>query len=371
MPFILGQPIKKRYESLTKMRAKSLYIMNDEEFLQKHLFVADPKQGAMRLDKFLTDRIYKITRSRVQTAIKAGLVFVNGSDWVKANYKVRPGDRIEFMMPKAYDESVGIVPDDIPLDIHYEDEHLMVVYKPAGMVVHPGIGNYRRTLVNALAFYFQDKKLPVMPGNPENRPGLVHRIDKNTSGLILVGKTEQAIFGLAKQFQDHSIHRRYQAIVWGEPEEDEGTIKNWVGRHPRFRTKMTVLDSEKHAKWAVTHFKVLERLYYVSLIECRLETGRTHQIRVHMSNAGHPLFNDYKYGGDRVVKGTIFSKYKQFVENCFKIMPRHALHAKELGFVHPATGKDMLFETELPKQMTDCLAKWRTYVADRKAKLTL
>lgn len=343
--------------------------MYEEEFLQKHLFIADPKQGPVRLDKFLTDRIFKITRSRIQQAIKAGLVFVNGDDLVKANYKIRPGDKIEMNIPKPYDEGVTVEPDEIPLDIRYEDEHLLVVYKPAGMVVHPGIGNYRRTLVNALVFYFQD--LPIMPGNPENRPGLVHRIDKNTSGLLVVAKSDEASFGLAKQFSSHTIHRRYQAIVWGEPEEDEGTIQCWMGRHPRFRTKQTVLPDEKHAKWSVTHYKVLERLYYVSLIECRLETGRTHQIRVHMAHKGHPLFNDYKYGGDQVVKGTIFSKYKQFVENTFKVMPRHALHAKELGFIHPITKKEMLFTTELPDSMLECLDRWRNYVADRKTKLTL
>ncbi len=348
------------------MRGKNF---NDDQILQSHFFVADPKQSTMRLDKFLTDRVFKVTRSRIQNAIKAGLVFVNGDDLVKSNYKVRPGDRIEFLIPKPYDEAITVQPDEIPLDIRYEDDYLLVVYKPAGMVVHPGIGNYRRTLVNALVYYFQD--LPVMAGNPENRPGLVHRIDKNTSGLLVVAKSDDAIFKLAKQFQEHTIHRRYQAIVWGEPEEDEGTIENWIGRHPRFRTKMAVMEDEKHAKWSVTHYKVLERLYYVSLIECNLETGRTHQIRVHFSNMGHPLFNDTKYGGDRIMKGTVFSKYKQFVENCFKIMPRHALHAKELGFVHPITGEQMMFTTELPTSMEDCLARWRTYVTDRKSKLTL
>ncbi len=342
---------------------------NDDEILQSHLFIADPKQGPVRLDKFLTDKVFKVTRNRVQNAIKAGLVFVNGDDLVKSNYKVRPGDRIEFMIPKPYDEAVTVQPDEIPIDIRYEDEHLLVVYKPAGMVVHPGIGNYRRTLVNALVFYFND--LPVMAGNPENRPGLVHRIDKNTSGLLVVAKTDEAVFKLAKQFQNHTIHRRYQAIVWGEPAEDEATIQNWIGRHPRFRTKMTVLDEDENGKWSVTHYKVLERLYYVSLIECNLETGRTHQIRVHMSNAGHPLFNDSKYGGDRIVKGTVFSKYKQFVENCFQGMPHQALHAKELGFIHPATGEQMMFKTELPQEMEDCLQRWRTYVSDRKSKLTL
>ena len=342
---------------------------NDDGFLQKHMFIADPKQGPIRLDKFLTDRLFKVTRSRIQQAIKAGLVFVNGDDSIKANYKIRPHDEIAIHIFKPYDEGLKVTPEEIPLDIRYEDDHLLVVYKPAGMVVHPGIKNYNGTLVNALVYYFKD--LPIMPGNPENRPGLVHRIDKNTSGLLVVAKSDEASYGLAKQFYNHSIHRRYQAIIWGEMEEEEGTIQCWMGRHPRFRTKMTVLPDEKHAKWSVTHYKVLERLYYVSLVECRLETGRTHQIRVHFASKGHPLFNDYKYGGDRIVKGTVFSKYKQFVENCFEAMPRHALHAKELGFIHPITKEKMLFSTELPEEMQDCLARWRTYVTDRKAKLTL
>lgn len=344
--------------------------LNDDDLFEPHLFIADPKQGPVRLDKFLTDRVFKITRSRVQNAIKAGMVTVNEEE-EKANYKIRPGDRVEFRMPRPLDEAVTLQPDDIPLDIRYEDDHIMVVHKPAGMVVHPGVGNYRRTLVNALVHYFNGKDLPVMEGNPENRPGLVHRIDKNTSGLLVLGKSEEAIYKLAKQFFDHTVHRRYQAIIWGEPEEDEGTIENYVGRHPRFRTKMTVLEDEKNGKWACTHWKVLERLYYVSLIELRLETGRTHQIRIHMMHQGWPLFNDEKYGGDRIRKGTIFSKYKQFVENTFKVMPRHALHAKELGFVHPITGEEMLFTSELPDSMQQCLERWRNYVADRRAKLTL
>ena len=345
--------------------------MNHEELHQKHLFVADPKQGAIRLDKFLTDRIFKITRSRVQNAIKAGLVSVNGDDSIKSNYKIRPGDRIEFYFPRPYDEACSVLPDKIPLDIRYEDDHLLVLHKPAGMVVHPGVGNYRLTLVNALVHYFQEKDLPIMPGNPDNRPGLVHRIDKNTSGLMVIAKTEDAIFKLAKQFQAHTIHRRYQAIIWGEPEENEGTVKNFIGRHPRYRTKMSVTDEEGRGKWSVTHFRVIEKLYYVSLVECSLETGRTHQIRVHMSHLGHPLFNDEKYGGSEIVKGTVFSKYRQFVENCFQVMPRHALHAKEIGFVHPATDEKMVFTSELPDTMLQCLERWRTYVADRKAKLSL
>lgn len=342
-------------------------LFKEENLFENHLLIADPKQGSIRLDKFITDRIFKITRSRVQNAIKAGLVDVNGQEQ-KSNYKVRPGDRVTMMMPKPFDEACTVMPDQIPLNIVYEDNDLIVINKQAGLVVHPGVGNYRRTLVNGLVYYFKD--LPVMDGNPNNRPGLVHRIDKDTSGLLVVAKTEYAIFHLAKQFHDHSIHRRYHAIVWGEPEENTGTIKNYLARHPRYRKRMAVVD-DGSGKWACTHWKVLERLYYVSHMELRLETGRTHQIRIHMANMGHPLFNDSKYGGDRIVKGTIYSKYRQFVENCFEMLPRHALHAKELGFVHPTTGKEMFFDTELPSSLTDCLARWRTYVTDRKSKLLL
>jgi 23S rRNA pseudouridine1911/1915/1917 synthase len=342
--------------------------MNEEDLHESHLLLADPNQGITRLDKFITDRIFKITRSRVQNAIKAGLVRVNGAE-EKQNYKVKPGDKVEILMPRPFDEACKVVPDEMPLNIHYEDNHLIVIDKPPGLCVHPGVGHYRRTLVNALAFHF--KELPVMDGNPDNRPGLVHRIDKDTSGLIVVAKTELAMFSLAKQFHDHSIHRRYQAIVWGEPEEDTGTITNYLARHPRFRKRMAVMDDSRIGKWACTHWKVVERLYYVSLAEMKLETGRTHQIRVHMSHLGHPLFNDEKYGGSRIVKGTVFSKYQQFVNNCFEQLPRHALHAKELGFVHPATGKEVFFNTELPNDMQACLERWRTYVSDRKAKLAL
>ncbi len=341
-------------------------LISDEDYHESHLLLADPNQGAMRLDKFVTDRIFKMTRNRVQNAIKAGLVFVNGTEQ-KSNYKIRPDDRVELMMPRPFEDSIKVVPDYVPLNIFHEDNDLIIINKPPGMVVHPGVGNYRRTLVNALAYYFKD--LPVMEGNPENRPGLVHRIDKDTSGLMVIAKTEYAMFHLAKQFHAHSLHRRYQAIIWGEPQENEGTIKNYIARDPRFRKKMAVV--EKDGKWACTHWNVLERLYYVSHCEMRLETGRTHQIRVHMSNMGHPLFNDDRYGGDRIVKGTVFSKYKQFVENTFNLIPRQALHAKEIGFVHPATNKEVFFTSDLPEDMTKCLDRWRNYVSDRKAKLAL
>lgn len=352
------------------MKRKLWKNVPDDDLFEPHLFVADPGQGVMRIDKFLTEKVHKVTRSRVQNAIKAGFVTVNEEE-VKPNYKVRPNDRIIFRMPRPIDEAVTLEAQDIPLDIVYEDEHLLVVHKPAGMVVHPGVGNWQGTLVNALMHHYQGQSLPVMEGNPENRPGLVHRIDKDTSGLLVIGKTEDAIYKLARQFFDHTVHRRYVAIVWGEPEEEEGTIESFIGRHPKFRTKMTVADDERDGKWSVTHWKMLEPLYYVSLVEMRLETGRTHQIRVHMMHKGHPLFNDEKYGGDRIRKGTVFSKYQQFVDNLFKILPRQALHAKELGFVHPATGEEMMFVSELPEEFEKCLERWRTYVSDRKSKLNL
>lgn len=345
-------------------------VPDDEDLFVPHEFVADPGQGALRIDKFLTEKVHKVTRNRVQNAIRAGFVTVNDGE-VKPNYKVRPHDRIVFRMPRPIDPEVTLEAQDIPLDIRFEDEHLLVVYKPAGMVVHPGVGNWNGTLVNALMHHYKGNAFPVMEGNPENRPGLVHRLDKDTSGLLVIGKTEEAIYKLARQFFDHTVHRRYQAIVWGEPEADEGRIENYLGRHEKFRTKMAVMEEEKEGKHSVTHWKMLERLYYVSLMEMRLETGRTHQIRVHMQNAGHPLFNDEKYGGNRIRKGTIFSKYQQFVDNLFKILPRQALHAKELGFVHPITGEDMMFVSELPEEMEKCLERWRTYLSDRKSKLAL
>lgn len=262
-----------------------------------------------------------------------------------------------------------MVPQKMDLDVRYEDEDLMVIHKPAGLVVHPGPGHFRGTLVNGLAYYFGHQNLPIVDGNYSERLGLVHRIDKNTSGLLVVAKSDYALTHLAKQFYNHTIERTYYALVWGEPKEDFGTIRGNVGRHPRFRQLFTVFPEGEAGKWAVTHYKVLERLYYVSLVQCNLETGRTHQIRVHMQYLGHPLFNDERYGGDRIVKGTIFSKYKEFVESCFNLMPRHGLHAKSLGFVHPTTGAELYFESDLPADFQEALEAWRGYVAGRKAAL--
>ncbi len=333
-----------------------------EEFYEHLRYVADPKQQPMRIDKFLVIKTERITRNKIQNAIRAGSVLVNDKQ-VKSNHKVKPGEVIRIILPKTIKPG-EIIPQDIPLDIRYEDDDLLVLYKPPGMVVHPGIANKDGTLVNALAHHF--RQLPVMEGNLPDRPGIVHRIDKNTSGLLLVAKSEFAMSHLAKQFFDHTIHRRYVAIVWSEPEDDEGTITENIGRHPRNRTMMAPCDpGSGEGKRAITHYKVLERLYYVSLVEFELETGRTHQIRVHSKSIGCPVFNDDKYGGDSVVKGTVFTKYRRFVENCFDLMPRQGLHARELGFVHPTTGKEMHFECELPDDMQKVLERWRTYLAGR------
>ncbi len=336
---------------------------NNDQLYERHRVITDPKQGSIRIDKFLMARIENATRSRIQNAIKAGNVLVDGKV-VKSNYKIRPNETIVLNLDKPPAE-YEVIPEDIPLNIVFEDEHLMVVYKEPGMVVHPGVGNRTGTLVNALAGYFE-KNLPVMEGNRSDRPGLVHRIDKNTSGLLVIAKNDDAMSGLAKQFYDHTIDRTYQALVWGNFDEREGTIEGNIGRHPRDRKVMHVYEDDEFGKHAITHYKVLDDLYYVSLIECKLETGRTHQIRVHMKSLNHPLFNDVSYGGDKVIKGTVFSKYKQFVHNCFELIPRQALHAKSLGFEHPITKERLFFDTDLPDDMKNVLEKWRNYVASRK-----
>ncbi|GIV37680.1 MAG: pseudouridine synthase [Cyclobacteriaceae bacterium] len=305
---------------------------------EEHRLVADAGQSLVRLDKFITDRLPNVTRTKVQKAIEAGLVMVNQKP-VKANYRVHPHDEIVLSLPKI-PRLAEVVPENIPLDIVYEDDYLLVVNKPAGMVVHPAYQNWTGTLVNALAWHFQH--LPQLPGN-EGKPGLVHRIDKDTSGLLVIAKTEEALQGLAEQFFHHTIERTYWALVWGEPEPPEGTIDVFIGRSPGDRRIITAFPDASHGKRAVTHYRVIKPLRYVSLVECRLETGRTHQIRAHMKYLGHPLFNDATYGGNRVLKGTVFTKYRQFVENCFKLMPRQALHAKTLGFVHPVTREKLNF----------------------------
>lgn len=331
----------------------------EEELFERVNITTDRRQEPLRIDKFLMNRIEKATRNKIQQAAEAGLILVNDRP-VKSNYKVKANDHIIVYSLKS-PETTGIIPEAIALNIVYEDEDLLLVNKPAGMVVHPGSGNYSGTLVNGLAYYLnQDPPAAVEPAIP--RFGLVHRIDKNTSGLLVVAKSEKAMNDLAGQFFDHTIRRRYLALVWGDFDDEEGTVIAHVGRHQRFRKIMDAYPEGEHGKEAITHYRVLEKLGYVTLIECRLETGRTHQIRVHMQHIGHPLFNDDTYGGDRIVKGTVFSKYKQFVENCFSIMPRHALHAQSLGFIHPRTRKEMYFEAELPEDFTAVLDKWRNYV---------
>ncbi|MEM9858902.1 MAG: RluA family pseudouridine synthase [Bacteroidota bacterium] len=328
-----------------------------DDLYEHQRIVADPNQGLIRIDKFLMDRLPNATRNKLQSGIKDGFVKVNGKV-VKPNYKVHPDDEIIIALPEP-PRDTEVVPEDIPLNIIFEDEHLLVVNKEAGMVVHPAYQNWSGTLVNALAFHFQN--LPEMKGN-DGRPGLVHRIDKDTSGLLVIAKTEMAMSGLAKKFFDHSIERTYYAIVWGIPEPTSGTINVNLGRSPKDRRITMAFEDDSIGRNAITHYEVLEELRYVSLIKCNLETGRTHQIRAHMKYLGHPLFNDATYGGDRIMKGTQFSKYKGFVENCFKIIPRQALHARSLGFIHPVTKKHMQFSTELPNDMIETLEKWRNYV---------
>jgi 23S rRNA pseudouridine1911/1915/1917 synthase len=333
----------------------------EEATLYEHYrIVVDSGQSAVRIDKFLMDRLPNATRNKVQNGIEADAILVNEKS-TKNSYKIKPGDVITVSLPEPPREDV-VVPENIALNIVYEDEEFLIVNKPAGMVVHPAYNNWTGTLVNALAFHFQN--LPTHR-NGEIRPGLVHRIDKDTSGLLVIAKTEYSMTHLAKQFFDHSIERTYIALVWGEPQPTEGTVHEWIGRSMKDRKVMTVhpADSE-FGKEAITHYKVLKPMRYVSLIQCNLETGRTHQIRVHMRHKGHPLFNDATYGGDQILKGTTFSKYRQFVDNCFKLLPRQALHAKSLGFVHPRTKKFMQFDSELPTDMVQAIEKWEKYVAN-------
>jgi len=313
----------------------------------------------MRLDKFITARIENISRNKVQQAIESGRVLVNNKS-ASANYKIRPGDVIVCYSDK---QTVGeeIIPEKMALNIFYEDDDVLIINKQPGLVVHPASGNYSGTLINGVAFYLNEKNggitEEILP-----RFGLVHRIDKNTSGLIVLAKTATAVASLAKQFFSHTVKRQYVALVWGDLKEDRGTIVAHVGRHQRFRKLFEAYPEGDHGKEAITHYEVLERFGYVTLVRCVLETGRTHQIRVHMKYIGHPLFNDETYGGDKILKGTIYSKYKQFVENCFAICPRQALHAKSIGFTHPATHKEMMFESELPDDMEKVIGKWRNYV---------
>ena len=325
-----------------------------DELFEHYKFEASKGQEPLRIDKFLMNFIENATRNKIQQAAKTGHVWVN-DQIVKQNYRVKAGDVVKVLFEHPPHEHL-LIPEDIPLNIVYEDDTLLVVNKPAGMVVHPGHGNYSGTLINALLHHAKD-----LPANASDRPGLVHRIDKDTSGLLVVAKTESAMTHLAKQFFDKTSEREYIALVWGNVNDDYGTIEGHLGRNPKNRLQMQVFPEGDEGKEAITHYKVLERLGYVTLVSCKLETGRTHQIRAHMKYIGHTLFNDARYGGDKILKGTTFTKYRQFVDNAFKVLPRQALHAKTLGFQHPATGKHMKFDTELPNDMEDCIAKWREY----------
>ncbi|MFN0083368.1 MAG: RluA family pseudouridine synthase [Ferruginibacter sp.] len=333
-------------------------INDSDELFERHVIVIDKGQEAIRIDRFLMQRIEGATRNKIQQAIENEMVLVNDKP-TKKNYNTRPGDKIVVYDTNS-PESSEIIPQAIPLNIVYEDDDLMVINKPVGMVVHPGSGNPDNTLINAVAWHLQHN-CPEIDEKELTRYGLVHRIDKNTSGLIVVAKKQKTMSELAKQFFDHTVHRRYNAVVWGNFDEPEGTITGHVGRSQKQRKLFMVYPEGEYGKEAITHYKVLENFNYVSLVECRLETGRTHQIRVHMQYKGHPLFNDDFYGGDKIVKGTIYTKYKQFVDNCFAICPRQALHAKELGFVHPTTKEQMMFKSELPDDMTQLIEKWRKY----------
>ena len=335
-------------------------VDNPAELYEHFRVVVDKGQSQVRVDKYLFERLVNSSRNRIQKAADAGLIMANGKP-VKSSYKVKPCDVLTVMMDRPrYDND--IIPEDIPLDIVYEDNDLMVVNKPAGLVVHPGCGNYHGTLVNAIAWHLKDNP-KYDPNDPQ--VGLVHRIDKDTSGLLVVAKTPDAKTHLGLQFYNKTTKRKYNALVWGVVENNEGTIEGNIGRNPKDRMQMAVLSDPAQGKHAVTHYRVLERLGYVALVECVLETGRTHQIRVHMKHIGHTLFNDERYGGNEILKGTHFSKYKQFVNNCFETCPRQALHAMTLGFVHPRTGEEMFFTSPLPEDMTNLIDKWRNYISNR------
>jgi 23S rRNA pseudouridine1911/1915/1917 synthase len=329
-----------------------------EELFVARQYTVSGGQEPIRIDKYLMSRIEGATRNKIQRGIEAGMVLVNNKT-VKANYKIKPGDEIVTFTDES-PESREIVPENLPLNIVYEDDFIIVINKAAGMVMHPGSGNYNGTLVNGVVYHLMQQQ-PDLTEDKLPRFGMVHRIDKNTSGLVILAKNEDASFHLSKQFFDHTVNRKYIALVWGDVKEDSGTITGHVGRHQRFRKIMDVYPDGDHGKEATTHFKVLERFGYTTLVECKLETGRTHQIRVHMQHIGHPLFNDDTYGGDRIVKGTVYTKYKQFVENCFTICPRHALHAQTLGFIHPKTQKPMLFESEIAADMKAVIERWKVY----------
>ena len=334
--------------------------MENNNSLYEHFsFKVDKGQSPLRIDKYLMNFVENATRTKIQAAAKNGSIKVNGVV-VKSNYKVKPLDDIRVLFEYPPHENL-LIAENIDLDIVYEDDDLLVVNKPAGMVVHPGHGNYSGTLINALIYHFEN-----LPKNSSNRPGLVHRLDKDTSGLLVIAKNDESMFHLSNQFAEKKSKREYIAMVWGNVKDDRGRINNYIGRNPKNRLQNIVLDDDKieNGKRAITNYEVLSRMNYVSLLKCTLETGRTHQIRVHMKHIGHTLFNDERYGGNSILKGTTFTKYKQFVENCFKLLPRQALHAKTLGFKHPKNGKFMQFNSELPADFKSCIEKWENYVAN-------
>ncbi len=336
----------------------------NDELYERFQFIVDKGQETIRIDKFLMSKLEGATRNKLQQAINNKMVLVNGNE-VKQNYKIRPLDVI-IVYSDLSPQNTEVIPEKLEFHIVYEDEHIMIINKQAGMVVHPGSGNYNGTLLNGVAYYLQ-QKIPELSEEVLPRFGLVHRIDKNTSGLLVLAKNEKAMRLLAKQFFDHTVSRQYTALVWGNVNDNEGTINAHIGRNQRFRKLFEAYPEGDHGKEAITHYKVLERFNYVTLVQCVLETGRTHQIRVHMKHIGHPVFNDDYYGGDRIVKGTIYTRYKQFVENCFAICSRQALHAKTLGFIHPASGEKTSFDSELPGDMQRVIDKWRNYVSPEKA----
>ena len=331
---------------------------SNDELYERFNITVDKGQDPLRIDKFLMARIEGATRNKLQQSISTGMVLVNGKE-VRSNYKIKPADAI-IVYSDMSPEQTDVVPEKMDLNIVYEDADLMVINKPAGMVVHPGSGNYTGTLLNGVSYYLQQQN-PTISEDILPRFGLVHRIDKNTSGLLVLAKNDKAMRHLARQFFDHTVKRQYLALVWGDMESDNGTIIAHVGRNLRFRKLFEAYPEGDHGKEAITHYTVMERFGYVTLVQCVLETGRTHQIRVHMKHIGHPLFNDDFYGGDKIVKGTVYSKYKQFVDNCFNICKRQALHAKTLGFIHPSTGEEMLFDTSLPEDISQVIEKWRAY----------